>query len=65
MHAIFRLGEGLAARGANRVSIDSVWLHRGRRWIEDRCQPTFVANDCVEAIDYVVHNRVSIAENHA
>jgi putative hydrolase of the HAD superfamily len=51
--------------GANRISIDSVWLHRGRRWIEDQYQPTFVANDCVEAIDYVVHKGVSTAENQS
>jgi putative hydrolase of the HAD superfamily len=40
--------------GANRISIDSVWLHRGRCWIEDQYQPTFVTSNCVEAIDYVV-----------
>lgn len=50
--------------GANRISIDSIWLHRGRRWIEDQYQPTFITNDCVEAIDYVVHRGVSIAANH-
>lgn len=46
--------------GANRVSLESVWLHRGRRWIEDQYKPTFCANDCVEAIDYVVNKGVSI-----
>ena len=51
--------------GANGISIDSVWLHRGRSWIEDQYQPTFVANDCVEAIDYVVGKRVSTSENDA
>jgi len=49
--------------GASNISIDSVWLHRGRSWIEDRYQPTFVADDCAEAIDYVVHEGVSTAEN--
>ncbi|OPX12952.1 HAD family hydrolase [Mycobacterium sp. AT1] len=49
--------------GANSILIDSVWLHRGRSWIEDRYQPTFVANDCVEAIDYVVHKGVSVADH--
>lgn len=51
--------------GANRISIDSVWLHRGRRWIEDQYQPTFIANDCVEAINYVVHKGFPTAENSA
>lgn len=51
--------------GANTISIDSVWLHRGRSWTEDRYQPTFVADDCVEAIDHVVHKGVSITENHS
>lgn len=49
--------------GANTISIDSVWLHRGRRWIEDQYQPTFVATDCVEAIDYVVRKGVSMTKN--
>lgn len=44
--------------GANGISIDSVWLHRGRRWIEDQYQPTFIADDCVEAIDHVVRKGV-------
>ena len=44
--------------GANRVSIDSIWLHRGRRWTEDQYQPTFIADDCVEAIDYVVRKGI-------
>lgn len=51
--------------GANRISIDSVWLHRGRRWSEDQYQPTFVADDCAQAIDHVVHKGVSVAENRS
>lgn len=46
-------------RGAHGVSINSVWLHRGYRWAEDGYLPTVVADDCVEAIDYVVRLSVS------
>lgn len=47
--------------GAHTSSIDSVWLHRGRLWSEDRYRPTLVAGDCVEAIGHVVREGLSTA----
>lgn len=61
LDAAWMVGDSATADigGANKVLIDSVWLHRGRCWAEDHYQPTIVANDCVEAIDYVVQKGIT------
>lgn len=56
LNGAWMIGDSAAAdiAGAHGLSINSVWLHRGRCWSEDHYQPTFVADSCGEAIDYVI-----------
>jgi len=36
--------------GAVGLGLDSVWIRRGRRWLEEDFTPTAEADGCVEAI---------------
>jgi putative hydrolase of the HAD superfamily len=40
--------------GANAIGAPSVWLHRGRRWMEDRYAPTRVAGGVIAAVAVVL-----------
>lgn len=41
-------------RGAATVGLPSVWLHRGRRWVDRRFSPTRVADGCIAAVAAVL-----------
>lgn len=43
--------------GAAAIGIPSVWLHRGRRWVERRFAPTRVADGCIAAVAAVLDAR--------
>jgi putative hydrolase of the HAD superfamily len=40
--------------GADAIGSPSVWLHRGRSWVEPRFQPTHIANSTIEALATVM-----------
>jgi putative hydrolase of the HAD superfamily len=40
--------------GATVVGIPSVWIHRGRRWIDHRFAPTRIADGCIAAVAAVL-----------
>lgn len=40
--------------GAATVGIPSVWLHRGRRWLDRRFAPTRVSDGCIAAVAAVL-----------
>lgn len=40
--------------GAAGIGIPSVWLHRGRRWVERRFAPTRITDGCIAAVAAVL-----------
>ena len=40
--------------GASELGLRSVWLHRGRRWIEQRYTPTYTADGAIAALAAVL-----------
>lgn len=43
--------------GASALGLRSVWLHRGRRWIEPRFVPTYTADGPIAAVAAVLDSR--------
>jgi putative hydrolase of the HAD superfamily len=43
--------------GAAGIGIPSVWLHRGRRWVERRFTPTRITDGCIAAVAAVLDAR--------
>lgn len=40
--------------GAHGAGVESIWLHRGRKWDEQRFAPSLVSDSCPDAIDHVI-----------
>ncbi|TPQ23532.1 HAD family hydrolase [Streptomyces sporangiiformans] len=40
--------------GANALGLRSVWVSDGRRWTEDSCRPTHIADDVASAISHAI-----------
>jgi putative hydrolase of the HAD superfamily len=40
--------------GADAMGLESVWLHRGRRWTEQRYAPTFTVDGAIQAVAAVL-----------
>jgi putative hydrolase of the HAD superfamily len=43
--------------GASALGLRSVWLHRGRRWVEARFGPTYEADGAIAALAAIMDNR--------
>ncbi|WP_020521096.1 HAD family hydrolase [Catelliglobosispora koreensis] len=56
LRGAWMIGDGPEADigGATTIGIPSVWIHRGRRWVEPRFGPTRVADGAIQAVAEVL-----------